>query len=112
MKAASHKHFLEPQLYKRRDPRRCSRSGHSYRRQRSLVHFLFLDGPLGRRQGLEALIRDRLAAFDGEAVRSGGETRFGALERVKVFAQVLRETLVELVLVEIGSLIPGIVRVG
>jgi hypothetical protein len=81
------------------------------RRQPCLVRFLFLDGPLGRRQGLEALIRDRLAAFDGEAVRSGGETRFGALERVKVFAQVVRETLVELVLVEVGSLISGIVRV-
>jgi hypothetical protein len=51
-----------------------------------------------------------LAAFDGEAVRSGGETRLGALERVKVFAQVVRETLVELVLVEVGSLISGIVR--
>ena len=76
-----------------------------------LVRFLFLDGPLGRRQGLEALIGDRLAALDGEAVRSGGETRFGTLERGKVFAQVLRETLVELVLVEVGSLIPGIVRV-
>jgi hypothetical protein len=85
--------------------------GHSYRRQRSLVRFLFLDGPLGRRQGLEALIRDRLAAFDGEAVRPGGETRLGALERVKVFAQVVRKTLVELVLVEVGSLISGIVRV-
>ena len=85
--------------------------GHSYRRQRSLVRFLFLDGPLGCRHGLEALIRDRLAALDGEAVRSGGETRLGALERVKVFAQVVRKTLVELVLVEVGSLISGIVRV-
>ena len=85
--------------------------GHSDRRQQSLVRFLFLDGPLGCRQGLEALIRDRSAALDGEAVRSGGETHFGALERSKVFAQVLRETLVELVLVEVGSLIPGIVRV-
>jgi hypothetical protein len=86
-------------------------SGHSDRRQPCLVRFLFLDRPLGCRQGLEALIRDRLATFDGEAVGSGGETRFGALERGKVFAQVVRETLVELVLVEVGSLIPGIVRV-
>ena len=85
--------------------------GHSDRRQPFLVRFLFLDGPLGRGQGLEATIRDRLAALDGEAVRSGGETRFGALERGEVFTQVVRETLVELVLVEIGSLIPGIVRV-
>ena len=85
--------------------------GHSDRRQPCLVRFLFLDRPLGRRQSLEALIRDWLAALDGEAVRSGGETRFGALERGKVFTQVLRETLVELVLVEICPLIPGIVRV-
>jgi hypothetical protein len=85
--------------------------GHSDRRQPCLVRFLFLDGPLGCRQGLEALVRDRSAALDGKAVRSGGETRFGALERSKVFAQVLRETFVELVLVEVGSLIPGIVRV-
>ena len=85
--------------------------GRSDRRQPSLVRFLFFDGPLGRGAGLEALIRDRPSAFDGEAVRSGGEARFGALERGKVFAQVVRETLVELVLVEVGSLIPGIVRV-
>ena len=86
--------------------------GHSDRRQPSLVRFLFFDGPLGRGPGLQALVRDRPPAFDGEAVRSGGKARFGALERGQVFAQVVRETLVELVLVEIGSLIPGIVRVG
>src|SRR5580765_4329528 len=81
------------------------------RRQPCLVRFLFLDGPLGRRQGLEALVRDRLAALDGEAVRSGGETRLCALERDEVLPKVVRETLVELVLIEIGSLIPGIVRI-
>jgi len=33
---------------------------------------LFLDRPLSRREGLEALVQDRPTALDREAVRPGG----------------------------------------
>jgi hypothetical protein len=43
------------------------------------VGFLF-GGPLGRRESLETLVRNRLAALDREAVGAGGKPGLGALE--------------------------------
>jgi hypothetical protein len=43
------------------------------------VGFLF-GRPLGRRESLEALVRNRLAALDREAGGAGGKPGLGALE--------------------------------
>src|SRR5205807_1381150 len=48
------------------------------------------------------------AALDRETVGAGGEACLCALEGSELFAEVVSQTLVELVLVEIGSQVPGI----
>ena len=53
--------------------------------------------------GLQTLVRDRLAAFDREPVRAGGQTCLGPLDRSELLAQIVRTSGVELVLVEVGG---------
>jgi hypothetical protein len=65
------------------------------------AELLLLDGQLGRRQGLEALLGDRLAALGGEAVGPVREPRLRALERRELRGEILRQTRVELSLVEV-----------
>ena len=73
---------------------------------------LFFRCALGRREDLEAFVGDRLPALDREAVCSGGETLLGSLDGGELFAQVISQTLVELVLVEIGCEICRVELVG
>jgi hypothetical protein len=63
-----------------------------------LVH-----GQLGRRQGLETVVRDRLPALDRKAVRAGSQTLLGALERGQLRTQIVAHPFVQLVLKEIRS---------
>ena len=88
-------------------PRAAAPSADSYSaaaRQVHLARFLF-GRPLGCRESLEALVRNRLAALDREAVRAGRKTRLRTLDGGELFPQIVCKTLVELVLVEIGSLV-------
>ena len=62
----------------------------------------FLGRALGRRERLEALVRDRLPALDREAVRARREPGLGALDGCQLLAEVVGKALVELVLVEVG----------
>ena len=55
-----------------------------------LVH-----GAFGRRDDLEALVRNRLAALDRQAVGAGGQTLLGTHQRVEPFPEVVGEALVE-----------------
>lgn len=61
---------------------------------------LLFDRELGGREGLEALVGNRLAALHGEAVCAGREARLGPLDRRQARFQVLTAAGVELVLVE------------
>ena len=56
------------------------------RRPRSRSARFFFDGPLGRRDGFEALVRYRHAAFDREPVRPGGQARLRSLDRCELLA--------------------------
>src|SRR5262249_52363004 len=62
--------------------------------------------------GPEPFARVRPAALDGQAVGAGRETRLGTLDRREVVPEVLRAAGVELVLVELGGLVGGLVLVG
>jgi hypothetical protein len=72
----------------------------------------FLHSPLGRREGLEALIRDRLTALDREAVCPCGQPLLGALESLDSFMKVGGEGFVELVKVELCSQIRRLLKAG
>ena len=64
MEAASHAQFSRAAVITTTGgPAMFPAGGPAPGRQSSLVRFLFFDRPLGRRQGLEALIRDRLGRF-------------------------------------------------
>ncbi len=66
-----------------------------------------LHGPLGQRSGLQAGVRDRLAALHRKAIGTVGQPGLGALERGQLAPEVLQPALVELVLVEVlGVLVP------
>ena len=73
---------------------------------------MLLDGQLGRRQSLEALVGDRLAALGGEAVGPGREPRLRALEHRELRGEILCQTRVELFLVEVlgASVLSGSVK--
>src|SRR5215213_2692981 len=58
---------------------------------------LLFDGPLGGRNRLEPLVRDRVAALDRQAVRAGGETLLRPLDRTQLLGEPLAESLSELV---------------
>src|SRR5438105_2205026 len=64
----------------------------------------FLFGrPLGCRQDLEAPVGNWAAALEREAERPGREALLGTLDRGELCAQVVGQTLVELLLIELGS---------
>jgi hypothetical protein len=46
----------------------------------------FFDRPFSRRASLETVVRNRFAAFDGEAVGTGGKAGLGALDGSELFA--------------------------
>ena len=71
------------------------------RRRSSAPRALLLDGQLGGRHDLEAAVRDRLAAQDGDAVGARRKARLGPLDGGELLAEVVRETAVELVLVQV-----------
>ena len=73
---------------------------------------LFFGGALCSREDLEALVGNRLAALDREAVRAGCEPCLRAFDRRELLAQVGFEPLVELVLVEVGREVAGVDIVG
>jgi hypothetical protein len=64
---------------------------------------LFLHRPLGRRKCLEALVRDRLATFDGEPIRAGGQTLLRTVDCGEPIAKVFSQPFVELVQIEVCS---------
>src|SRR5439155_7185808 len=66
----------------------------------------------GCRKSLETLVRNRLAAFDREAVGAGGEPGLGALDGGELLAQTVRQAFVELVLVKIGAEVSRVDVVG
>jgi hypothetical protein len=66
----------------RRGPIAC---GPVPRQDARLPGLLLLDRPLGGRKCLETVVRDRLAAFDGEPVRAGRESLLGPLDRGELF---------------------------
>src|SRR5262249_30653786 len=67
---------------------------------------------LGRRKCLEALVRDRPAAFDGEPVRAGGQTLLRTVECGEPIAKVFSQPLVELVQIEVCGKIPWLEPAG
>src|SRR5581483_7125855 len=67
---------------------------------------------LGGRDGLEALVGDRLPALDREAVGARGKTPLRSLDGRELFAEVVAQSLVELVLVEVGREVRRIDVVG
>src|SRR5205823_10648734 len=73
---------------------------------------LFVDRQLGRRESREPLVRNRLSALDREAVRSVDQALLGSLDGGELSTEIVLETLVELVLVEIGCEIRRVVLVG
>ena len=75
------------------------------RRRALFLPRFFLGRPFGRWKSLETLVRNRLAALDRAAVGTCGETGLGALDGSQLFAEVVRETLFELVLIELGGLV-------
>src|SRR5512135_1078320 len=77
----------------------------------ALPDALFLDRQLGGRMDLEPFIRDRLAALDREAVRARRQPLLGTLDGRELRLEVRAQALVELVLVEVGGEIPGVLVV-
>lgn len=73
---------------------------------------LFLHGPLGSREGLEALIRDRLTALDREAVCPCGQPVLGTLESLESFMKVGGEGFVDLVKIELCGQIRRLLKAG
>ena len=66
-------------------PARCEAEDSLAQPRCRLARFLF-GRPLGRRASLETLVRNRLAALDREAVRTGAETGLGTLDSGELFA--------------------------
>src|SRR6266568_4508923 len=66
------------------------------------VRFLF-GRPFGRRESLETLVRNRLPALDRASVGPGGKPALGTLDGGELLAQIVCQTLVELLLIEIGG---------
>jgi hypothetical protein len=62
---------------------------------------LLVDSALSRRESLEARVGNWLAALGGESIRPGREPCLGTLKRRELFNEVLGETCVELMLVEV-----------
>jgi hypothetical protein len=62
---------------------------------------LLVDGALSGRESLEARVGNWLAAVGGESIRPGREPCLGTLKRRELFSEVLGETCVELMLVEV-----------
>src|SRR5262245_38865073 len=77
----------------------------SPRRSRpSLASSRFLcGGAFGGRDGLEPLVRNRLAALDRDAVGAGRQPGLGALDGGQLLAQTFGQAFIELVLVEIAG---------
>jgi hypothetical protein len=71
----------------------------------------FFGGALGGRDRFEALVRDHFPALDRDAVCSGCKARLRTLHGRELLAQVVREPRIELVLIEIGAQIPGVLLV-
>ena len=67
-----------------------------------LASALLFGGSLGGRDGFQTLVRDRLAALDRDPVGAGGQSLLGSLDRGELLAEVVRTSLVQLVLVEVG----------
>lgn len=67
----------------------------------------FLHSPLGRREGLEALIRDRFTALDREAVCPCGQPLLGTLESLESFLNVGGDGFVQVVEVELCARFAG-----
>lgn len=88
-------------------PKRCAARA---RAAVALVRLL-VDRSLGGRDGFESFVRDRLPAFDREAVGAVGQARLGSLDGSELVAQIVRQPLIELVLVEIGGKIRQILLV-
>src|SRR5262245_39194737 len=82
--------------------RTCSARTRTTSPRRNYLPALFLCRSLGRGERFEALVRDRLPALDREAVRAAGESRFGPIDCGQLLAQVVGQSRVELVLVEVG----------
>src|SRR5262249_50202752 len=77
------------------------------------AELLLFDRSLGRGESFEALVGNGLAALDGEPEGTAGESRFGPLERRKLFGEILGKTCVELILIEVlGAVLAGFVLVG
>src|SRR5581483_612763 len=68
--------------------------------------------PVGRGDGLQALVRDRLAADHRDAVRPLGEARLRTLDGRELLPEVVGPALVELVLVQLGREVAGVLVVG
>ena len=62
---------------------------------------LLVDSALSRRESLEARVGNWLAALGGESIRPGREPCLGTLKRRELFSEVVGETCVELMLVEV-----------
>src|ERR1700691_2740079 len=62
---------------------------------------LLLDCALGRRQRLETLVGNRLSAVERDAIGACGEPHLGALDRGELFCEILSETCVELLFIEL-----------
>ena len=77
----------------------------------ALVVFLLLDGPLGCREGFEAVVRDRLVALDRPSVRTLLEPRLRPLDGAERLAQVVADAFVQLVGVELGRPVRGLVLI-
>jgi hypothetical protein len=65
------------------------------------VKLLLVDSALSGRESLEARVGDWLAALGGESVSPSREPCLGALKRRELFSEILGETCVELILVEV-----------
>lgn len=78
------------------------RDGDARHRPARSVRFLF-GRSFRRGEGFETFVRYRPSAFDREAVGAGSKARLGSLDGGELFAEVVRQTLIELVLVQLGG---------
>ena len=72
---------------------------------------LLFDSALGGWHGLETLVGDRFAALDRQSVGPGSKSLFGAFDGLQLDSQVVGETLIQSVVVQLGRL-SGHVLVG
>src|ERR1041385_762318 len=73
---------------------------------------LFVHRQLGGRDDLETIVRNRLPAPNREPVCSVREPLLGPLDRGQPFAEICREALVELVLIEVRREVRRVELVG